>query len=99
MTVRFFAAARAAAGVEDEVLTVAGRTAPWPTLTDGLAAAARSWRGCCRGVRICATASRFEIRTLALTPGPDGRCATPVRRRLIVIYVTSRYDNEMATDR
>ena len=87
LTVRYFAAARAAAGTETE--TCASRRArPSQALVDNLAARARELarvlRRCsflCDGIAVRDETSRAVRRA-------DNRCAAALCRRLIVIYVT-----------
>ena len=98
VTVRFFAAARAAAGAESESLTL-GPGATVAELVSEL---------CCRSDKLARVLQRCSflcdgvaVRNRAITLQSGQICgrAAPVCGRMIVICVTSRSGHEMATAR
>jgi molybdopterin converting factor small subunit len=97
VTVRYFAAARAAAGAEDEVLTLPAATSVAALVSE------LGKRNAELAVPRPATLLVSVRRHSGTRPGDSARFGTdfgrvtPIRRGLIVICVTLRNSNELAT--
>ena len=96
VTVRFFAAARAAAGAESDSLTLG----PGTTVDELVSEL------CCRSDELARVLQRCSFlcdgvavrnRAITLQSGQTSGRVTPVCGRMRVIYVTSRSGHEMAT--